>query len=137
MNLKIITLMIDTALVTLIWLVQLVIYPGFCFYTEENIKKWHSLYTTRITYIVMPLMLGQLTLYIFVVYSNPVVSHVLNLGLVLFIWIVTFFISVPLHAKIDAIQNTLQARKKLVQTNWLRTIGWTLILIINIINYGQ
>jgi len=128
---------VDAALCTLIWLVQIVIYPSFLYYNESDIKKWHSTYTARITVIVMPLMLCQLSLYFFLSYYQPTFSSLIGLGLVLTIWAATFFISVPLHANIDRLADTIVARKKLVYTNWIRTMAWTLILLFSILHYGK
>ncbi len=137
MDLELFRIIVDTALCTLIWLVQIVIYPGFLYYNESDLKKWHRTYTGRITIIVMPLMLGQLFLYVFLSYSQATFDSFVGLGLVVMVWAVTFFISVPLHAKIDTLADTTMARKKLVRTNWMRTIAWTLVLALSIINYGK
>ena len=137
MDLELFRIIVDTALCTLIWLVQIVIYPGFLYYNESDLKKWHRTYTGRITVIVMPLMLGQLFLYVFLSYSQATFDSFVGLGLVVMVWAVTFFISVPLHAKIDTLADTTITRKKLVHTNWMRTIAWTLVLALSIINYGK
>ena len=50
----------DFGLLVLIWMVQLVVYPGFKYYQRERLLEWHARYTSRISYIVGPLMLGQL-----------------------------------------------------------------------------
>jgi len=137
MELELLKITVDTALCTLIWLVQIVIYPGFLCYNESDLKKWHRAYTGRITIIVMPLMLSQLFLYVFLSYSQPSFDAFAGLGLVIMIWAVTFFVSVPLHAKIDTLADTIITRKKLVRTNWMRTIAWTLVLILTILHYGK
>ncbi len=53
-------LLVDMGLLILTWLVQLVIYPSFLYYDATDLKKWHSIYTGRITFVVLPLMLTQL-----------------------------------------------------------------------------
>lgn len=137
MALGLLKIIVDTALCTLIWLVQIVIYPGFLYYNESDLKRWHRTYTGRITIIVMPLMLTQLSLYLFISYSQPSFNSFAGLGLILVVWAVTFFISVPLHAKIDNLSDTILARKKLIRTNWIRAIVWTLVFVLSIINYGK
>ena len=136
-DLELLKIIVDAALCTLIWLVQIIIYPGFIYYNESDLKKWHSSYTGRITAIVMPLMLAQLLLYVFLAYSQATFSSFAGLGLVLMIWAVTFFISVPLHAKIDTLAETIIIRKQLVRTNWMRTVAWTLVLLLTILHYGK
>ncbi len=137
MAIDLLKIIVDTALCTLIWLVQIVIYPGFLYYNESDLKKWHQAYTGRITIIVMPLMLSQLSLYLFLSYSQPSFSSFVGLGLIVMVWAVTFFISVPLHAKIDTLAETIIIRKQLVRTNWMRTVAWTLVLILTILHYGK
>ncbi|MEL7161763.1 MAG: hypothetical protein AAFN92_13465, partial [Bacteroidota bacterium] len=56
-------LAVDTAALVLIWLVQLVIYPAFLYYAEADFRGWHPVYTQRVTYVVLPVMLAQLALY--------------------------------------------------------------------------
>ena len=59
-----ITLLVDIGLVVLIWMVQLIVYPSFTFYSKENLVNWHQKYTARIAVIVIPLMFLQLILVI-------------------------------------------------------------------------
>jgi len=136
-SLELFKIILDTALCTLIWLVQIVIYPSFLYYHEPDLKRWHSSYTDRITLIVMPLMLCQFFLYLYLSYQYPTFSSFLGLGLVLLIWLITFFIAVPLHGDIDKLPDTIIARKKLVRTNWIRTIAWTLVLVLSLLHYGK
>ena len=49
-------------LVVLIWLVQVVIYPAFAEIAPEHFTRWHAGYTRAVTWIVAPLMLGQVAL---------------------------------------------------------------------------
>ena len=133
MNLAVFTLMINTGLCVLIWVVQLVVYPSFRHYSEAEIKHWHPIYTVQITYIVLPLMLSQLGTYIYTAMQNSSWPTFLILALVLSTWLVTFLISVPLHRAIDQQADSMLAREKLIQTNWIRTITWTSILILSVL----
>jgi hypothetical protein len=137
LNMELINLIVNAALCVLIWIVQLVIYPGFTHYREEGIKKWHPIYARRITYIVMPLMLSQLLLYITASYQQPSIGSVLILVLIILVWMVTFLMAVPLHNDIDSQSDSIVPRNKLVRINWIRTIIWTGILIISLLNYGK
>ena len=77
MSIPLIRLLFDFGLLVLIWLVQLVIYPSFLYYEQDNLKRWHEKYTQKITYVVLPLMMGQLiitTIHLFNDFSN-VDSH--------------------------------------------------------------
>ena len=68
--LETIRLICDSGLLILIWMVQLVIYPSFSYYKQEDLFKWHETYTKRIAVIVIPLMLGQLITSSIQIYTN-------------------------------------------------------------------
>ena len=126
--------LVDFGMVVLIWIVQLVVYPGFLFYAKEDLLRWHGPYTSAITIIVMPLMVSQLLLHGVRVYSDFSWMNLLILALVLSTWVVTFFVSVPLHNQISSGVDIQQASSKLVSTNWIRTIQWTLIFLLGLLS---
>ncbi len=133
--LMLVKLIVDSGLLILIWLVQLVIYPGFYFYNNENLKVWHKIYTQRVTLVVLPLMLSQLILSIWLLVMNVTSAyHIVDALLVVFTWLSTFIIFVPLHQKIDAQQsaNLKAFVLKLVRYNWLRTAIWSLIFVLTL-----
>ncbi len=123
---------VDFGLVVLIWVVQLIIYPSFQYYSPAELAVWHPKYTTLIGLIVGPLMLAQVGLVgweLFTRFSWPMLAVA---GLVGLMWVSTAVQAIPLHNAIaagagagDASPETLA---KLVEVNWVRTIGWTLIL---------
>ncbi len=78
-------------------------------------------------------MLSQLGTYIYTAMQNSSWPTFLILALVLSTWLVTFLISVPLHRAIDQQADSMLAREKLIQTNWIRTITWTSILILSVL----
>lgn len=137
MEIQLLKLLFDTALFILICLVQLVIYPSFIYYSEQQLKEWHKIYTSKITIVVMPLMLGQLGLYLYDVFDSYSVFNTVIFLLVLINWLSTFLIFVPLHNKIGQEVTTLEVRKQLVQKNWIRTILWTLIFLISLYHYAK
>jgi len=121
-------LLIDFALCVVLWLVQLVIYPSFRWIQKEALTDWHSTYTFRVSFVIIPLMLTQLILSIVTVVSpsrQPIDGMIL--ALVIIAWILTFFVSVPLHRKIEEGRDTERAISELINTNWPRTIVWSLI----------
>ncbi|MEM8765463.1 MAG: hypothetical protein AAGD88_16700 [Bacteroidota bacterium] len=121
-------LFFDSGTFVLIWMVQLVIYPSFLFYTTADLITWHKTYTVRITIIVMPLMVGQLFLALYALYKELSVISVARGILILLIWILTFLIFVPIHNNIQAGKFDTLLLRKLVQSNWLRTLLWTVVL---------
>ncbi len=129
------TLLIDAGLFVLTWMVQLVVYPGFLAYTPEALLTWHKTYTPRITLIVAPLMLAQLVLSMLFAVNAPGFISIGVFILVLGIWISTFLIFVPIHRLIDQGRAQQKQLILLVRRNWIRTLGWTLILVLDLINY--
>ena len=123
----------DLGVVVLIWLVQLVIYPSFMYYSRENLLRWHGRYTSAVTVVVMPLMLTQLALSGLVAYRQYCMWSVLHLSLVLCMWGITFLRAVPLHAKIDDSDEPHTAALQLVKVNWWRTLGWSTVFLITIL----
>ncbi len=113
------------ALFGLIWTIQLSHYPSFRFVDEDQFSVFHLHHTRSITLVVMPLMLLELGLVFWQNYqTNWSWIWVVPLVLVLLIWASTFFISVPLHTQLEGGKN-LDVIKKLVDTNWIRTILWS------------
>ncbi len=122
-------LVFDFGLLILIWIVQVIIYPGFAYYNSSDLLKWHSSYTKRISYVVIPLMLGQLTLGLWEAYCCPSTYTLGALFLILAVWLLTFRIFVPMHQKIAEGQTSSTFLHNLISKNWLRTFLWTLIFI--------
>ncbi len=119
-----INLLVSWALFGLIWVVQLVLYPAFEFVDNQNFLAFHQHHTSAITLIVMPLMLAELGLCIYLtkqeysIYLGPLI-------LVGLIWLSTFLIQVPIHNALGNGKDSFLIQK-LVNTNWIRTILWTI-----------
>ncbi|QCE43352.1 hypothetical protein [Psychroserpens sp. NJDZ02] len=131
-NLQVLSLLFDFGLVVLIWIVQLIIYPSFKYHNQESLVKWHAKYTVRIAGVVIPLMFGQLILYLYLIFTQPDVSIYIRSGLTISAWLTTFAIFVPLHNTINNGKNTEKTLSQLVSKNWIRTVIWTLLFIINL-----
>jgi hypothetical protein len=130
--LKLIQLMADFGMLVLLWIVQLVIYPSFTKMRAEALVDWHAQYTHRISYLIMPLMLTQLGLGIYTAWTAPSVIIGIYLVMIVSTWLLTFFISVPLHNKISQGEGTDAILERLIQTNWLRTVIWTAIFLLGV-----
>lgn len=116
---------VSWALVALIWVVQLVHYPAFLYVDAGKAGAFHQMHTQQITFIVMPLMLLELGLAIWrCTQELPWLPACLPLVLVAAIWASTFFIQVPLHGQLGQQWDEAVIRK-LINTNWLRTVLWT------------
>lgn len=135
MDFTIVKLLFDFGLLILIWMVQLIIYPGFKHYQKEDLIKWHRVYALRITLIVMPLMIGQLLINVASIYMIFSFYSLISLILVVLVWLSTFIQFVPMHSRIsDGIFDSTLINR-LVHLNWLRTFLWTTIFLFGLLVY--
>jgi hypothetical protein len=120
-------LMADSGLLVLICLVQVIIYPSFDYIERENFKNWHIRYTAVISLIVVPLMLLQIGVELcHALVAEPRWSRALLIGVVL---IATFSLSVPCHKELQSMGKCTLIIRKLVLTNWIRTLFWTILFL--------
>ena len=119
--------LVNFGMCVVLWLVQLVIYPSFLRVEPSELIAWHKAYTFRVSFVILPLMLGQLVIAILSVWEDPSILEWVAFTFVMVCWILTFFVSVPLHRKIEQNDITRETRQKLITTNWPRTILWSVI----------
>lgn len=106
-----------------IWFVQIVHYPLF-----DAVKEDHDIFARRhqdrTGFVVAPAMLGEAFCAILLLMAMPTPFWICNLALIGLIWMVTFAISVPCHQRL---QNGFDPKthRRLVRSNWFRTIAWT------------
>ena len=124
MDFPFINLIISWILVGLIWVIQVVHYPTFEFIDNANFLAFHQHHTTAISLIVMPLMIAEVGLGIYLVKQHPS-TYIGPLILVALIWLSTFLIQVPIHNALGEGKDSFLIQK-LVNTNWIRTIMWTI-----------
>lgn len=136
MSLDLGRLLIDFGFVVLIWAVQLVIYPSLGYYTKYNLYRWHRSYTTRVTFIVLPLMFSQLILGTIQLWQAQNWFTILSAVVIITLWLLTFLIFVPLHQSIDNNRPVDNVCNKLVIKNWTRTVLWTFLFIVSIVHYS-
>ena len=128
-------------MVGLIWFVQVVHYPLFAGVGERSFRSYEERHTTLTTWVVLPPMFAELGLAGWLALKATAEASALTatgLGMVLAVWLSTFAIQVPCHAKLvegfDA-----RAHRRLVNSNWIRTIAWTLrgvIVLIMVTDYA-
>ena len=110
----------------LIWFVQLVHYPLFE-KVQTDFVTYEQNHTRYTSWLTAPVMLTELAATLALWYFWPS-YYVLNMAatvLIILIWISTFFIQIPLHHRLCDAFHPDNCRK-LVKTNWLRTVAWTL-----------
>lgn len=118
-------ILISWFLVGLIWVIQLVHYPSFAYVNVGDFSEFHSFHSSRISILVVPLMISELVLSFYLLQQNFSIFRTIILVLVILIWCSTFFLSVPIHNQL-AIGKDDNLIRSLVITNWFRTILWTL-----------
>ena len=128
-------LLLDFGLFVLIWMVQLLVYPSFLHYSEKSLAEWHKKYTPRISFIVVPLMLGQLMLYGSLLQQAKTLYTISSFVLVLLVWLITFTVFVPKHRAITEGQYTRETLADLVRFNGWRTAIWSAIFLWNALLY--
>lgn len=126
-------ILFDFGLVVLIWMVQLIIYPSFQYYSTADLEIWHPVYTNAISIIVIPLMLGQL-----IVVSIQIIKirnryTLISSVCVLMVWLLTFLIFVPIHNELSNGLIEKSTLKDLVNLNWYRTAIWTSMFLLNFV----
>ena len=110
----------------LIWIVQLVHYPSFHYVGEDNFKAFQLHHVNSIDKIVIPVMVSELATSFGLAWADGFLSlNAIGFYLVILIWASTGLFSVPAHTKLESSKDD-QAIKKLVSTNWFRTILWSL-----------
>lgn len=124
-------LVFDFGLVVLIWMVQLIIYPSFLYYPKEDLLVWHAEYTKAISYVVIPLMIGQLVVGILQIARKRSLYSVSSILAILAVWVSTFLIFVPLHQSIGTDDFTAETLQQLVNKNWVRTSLWSILFLLN------
>ena len=126
----------NAILVGIIIMTQIISYPLFLKVSESSFADYYNAYKNRITIIVIPFMVTELllTLYIYLYSPNNIFFQISTFILIL-IWLSTFFIQVPIHNKIS-IKLEHEMIGKLISTNWIRTFLWILKLFFLCIYYN-
>ena len=116
------------AMVGLIWLVQVVVYPGFDRVGKGELRPFHEAHCTRTGWVVGPLMGAETATGLWLLGAPPAgvawwVPYV-GMALIMANWLFTAGLSVPLHMRVSG-PDGARARRRLVTTNWARTVTWS------------
>jgi hypothetical protein len=122
-EIKTIQVILSSALMILIWLIQILHYPFFKFIDEKDFSLAMLFHQRAISCIATPLMLLELTIAIYFSYLDLPYSQ-LVLAMVMAIWLSTFIIQVPLHKKLLKTKDS-KLIGLLYKTNWIRTLLWS------------
>ena len=114
---------------SIIWFVQIVHYPLFLNVPKPSRIIFAQNHQQLISFIVMPAMLIELVTLTYITFTKPTLIWVICFILLSLIWGSTFFLQVPCHNQC-LINPTNVVIKRLINTNWIRTICWSLKTII-------
>lgn len=118
----------------LIWFVQIVHYPLFQFTGGANFKPYHQRHTQWTGYVVIVPMLVELgTSALLLRYHDGIAFNltIVAFVLVIIIWLSTFLLQVPAHSALSG-QKEDAIIARLVRTNWIRTVSWSIKSLINL-----
>lgn len=111
----------------LILFVQVVHYPLMARVGEEGFADYERAHTVRTGIVVMPLMVVELAsaLWLAALPPAPGLRPAAWAGgaLVLLIWASTALLQVPAHQRLSGGWDP-RAHRRLVATNWVRTVAW-------------
>ncbi len=126
-DLLLVHLALTWALVGLIWTIQLVQYPSFAYVGAAEFMGFHDHHSTRISWIVAPLMGGELLTGLALFWVGPagLGAGLLWAGLALIAlnWVWTACVAMPLHARLRGADRS--HAPSLVRANWVRTAAWS------------
>lgn len=122
----IVNLTVCLILTGLIWTIQIVHYPLFLKVGKAIFKNYETSHQQKITPLVAPLMILELAcsfVWLLFFYKDASVIAILQFVPVAGVWLSTFFIQMPLHRSLKNGYNEIVI-KKLINSNWIRTILW-------------
>ncbi|MCA9078664.1 MAG: hypothetical protein KDA93_26805 [Planctomycetaceae bacterium] len=112
----------------LIWFVQLSHYPLFAKVGREGFAEYERLHRVRTTVVVAPLMLSEAATAVLLFQLVPdwisFHSALLGAALIMAVWVSTATLQVPQHERLSEGFESF-ALRKLVRTNWIRTVAWS------------
>lgn len=133
-NLEHVQIFTSIALVTLIWIIQVVHYPMFKYMSEEQFPIAMKQHQNRISLIVIPLMIAELICTAAICFLKQDLSSYLLFLIISLIWISTFLVQVPIHNSLSD-HFKIEKINELVKTNWMRTGLWTLKVFLVLFYY--
>jgi uncharacterized membrane protein len=113
----------------IVWFAQVVHYPLFDRVGATSFQVYETANMRLTNLVVSPLILLEGVTGVMLLWRRPDgISFGLvlfGIGLLLVIWLSTFFFQVPMHRILTRGFNA-SSHQKLVMSNWIRTIAWSL-----------
>ena len=124
--------LIFTSVMTgVIWVIQIVHYPSFHFVEKELYTAFQKFHMNRISIIVIPIMLSELITGLLLLLDKSSKSSLLitSFVILILIWAITGVFFSKAHNKLIIGYQELVVNQ-LVVMNWVRTLLWTLRLLL-------
>ncbi len=117
----------------LIWFVQVVHYPLMAKVGADGFKEYETHHQRLTTWVVGPAMLVELAcagwLVVQPVPDMPGWLVYAGLALLVAIWLSTACLQVPRHKDLER-GFDMNAHRRLVNSNWIRTVAWSLRAVL-------
>ena len=111
------------------WFVQVVHYPLMARVGAAGWNEYEQAHGQRTTWVVMPAMLSEALTAFVLAWRSPGLATVTGLALVGALWLSTFLVQVPLHARLErGFDAGVHAR--LVMSSWFRTGAWSVRAVL-------
>ena len=116
-------------LLGMIYIIQVIHYPVLALIGKDEFVECHAKHVNQTTFVIAIPMIIEFITMLLLLLSSPVFRNdpafIFASVMIILIWCVTFFISVPLH-NILATGYDQKAWKTLLKTNWIRTGAWSI-----------
>ena len=115
-------------MVGLIWFVQIVHYPMLRKVGISEFQAYEQLNVKRTTWAVSPMLFEFLSAFLLIWMRPSQIPAWACAGgfmLLLIVWLSTALIQVPCHQQLEQ-GFDIRAHRRLVRSNWIRTICWSL-----------
>lgn len=117
-------------MVGVIWVIQLVHYPSFKYVNESDYIIFQKYHMSNISYIVFPVMFTELiTAILILFFGEESLFFMLSLICLFLIWVITGVLFTKFHNILQKGKD-LKMIEKMIKANWMRTLLWTLRLIM-------
>jgi hypothetical protein len=118
-------LAITWMLVGLIWIIQILAYPLFLRVSEAEFVRYHLAHCWRIGFVIAPLLFIEAATAGWLLFEgHREVPFLISVGLIPVVWISTAVFQAPLHTQLMR-GFRVETIRRLLLTNWLRTLAWT------------
>ena len=124
--------LIFTSIMTgVIWVIQIVHYPSFHFIEKELYTAFQKFHMNKISIIVIPIMLAELItgMMLFLDKSSKNPFLIVSFVILVLIWLITGVFFSKAHNELMTGYQELVVNQ-LVVMNWIRTLLWTLRLLL-------